>query len=74
MIKAIGEMQNESGKDYQLANFVLSVYDVDGNLLETGYINISYFNNGSTKRFDAIIGEVHLKQIKNFKIQFENGF
>ncbi|MFH1734355.1 MAG: hypothetical protein ABIE92_06565, partial [bacterium] len=39
----MGEMINNSGRDYTLANFVVSVYDKNKRLIGTGYINISNF-------------------------------
>ena len=69
----IGEMGNRSGRDYQLANFVISVYDENGSLLATGYTNISTFSNGNTKSFQAFFPGVAVNQIKKYKIQFENG-
>lgn len=71
--QAIGEMENRSGNDYQIANFVVSVYDANGQLLATGYANIGSFTTGNTKSFTALIPNVSLRQIQTYKIQFENG-
>ena len=67
----IGEIRNDSGRDYSLANFVLSIYDPSGRLLDTAYINVSSFRAGQTKSFRAMAGRVP-DQVR-YKIQFENG-
>ena len=72
MIKAIGELTNNSGTDYSLANFIISVYDENGSLIGSGYINISNFLEGQTKTFNALI-DAPISEIKKYKIQFENG-
>lgn len=71
-VDVIGEMTNNSGKSYTLANFTISVYDKDDNLLATGGILISNFNKGQTKSFDAII-EADYDRLTKYKIDFESG-
>ena len=72
--QALGEITNESGKDYQLANFILSVYDSNEQLLEAVYINISNIPNGITKSFTTFLLNTSISEIASHKIQFENGF
>ena len=72
--ECIGEITNRSGQSYQLANFVLSVYDEDDRLLETTYINISNIGNGVTKSFQTFLMNAPLSRVSAYKIQFENGF
>ncbi len=71
-IEVIGEMTNNSGRSYTLANFIISVYDKNDNLLAIGYITISNFRNGQTKSFETII-EANYNSISKYKIDFENG-
>ena len=71
--RCIGEMANESSKDWTLVNFVVSVYDNDGALLETAYINMSNFKKGAKKSFQAFLINSTVDQIASYKIQFENG-
>jgi|SaaInl7_200m_RNA_FD_contig_31_2290623_length_642_multi_8_in_0_out_0_1 hypothetical protein len=71
--QCIGEMANESDKDWTLANFVVSVYDADGALLETAYINMSNFKKDAKKSFQAFLVNSTVDQIASYKIQFENG-
>ena len=71
--QVIGEMVNESGKSFVIANFIVSVYDAKSTLLDTGIANIGSFENGSTKSFDASFMGLDLKKADKFKIQFENG-
>ena len=72
--QALGEITNESGKDYQLANFILSVYDSNEQLLEAVYINISNIPNGVTKSFATFLLNTSTSEIASYKVQFENGF
>lgn len=71
--QALGEITNESGKNYQLANFILSVYNKNEELLDTAYINISNIPNGVTKSFQAFLLNTSIDQVSFYKIQFENG-
>lgn len=72
-IKVIGEITNNSGKDYKVANFMISVYNNEGNLVSTGYANISNLSNGQTKSINTLI-EGQRSKVSKYKIQFENGF
>ncbi len=72
--QALGEVINESGKDYQLANFILSVYDSNEQLLEAAYIPISNIPSGVTKSFTTFLLNTSVGEIVSHKIQFENGF
>ena len=71
--KFIGEITNNSGKGFKLANFVMSIYSGDNTLIDVVYINISSFPNGQTKSFSTISIKNLPKNIK-YQIQFENGF
>jgi len=73
MTEIIGEMTNDSGQNYSLINFLLSVYDQDRNLLATGYINISDFENGETKSFSGLI-DIDVNKIAKYRIQYDSGF
>ena len=74
MNQVFGEITNRSGRDYQLANFMLSVYDSNDQLLEGVYINISSISNGVTKSFTTFLINTSISDIAFHKIQFENGF
>jgi hypothetical protein len=71
--EVIGEMTNNSERNYQIANFIISLYDESGSLLGTGYINISNFSNGQTKTFRGMLSGTYPNASK-YRIQFENGF
>ena len=73
MVNVIGEMTNNSGTNYTLANFLVSVYGDDGKLIGTGYINMSNLLNGQTKTFNGLV-DANYSAISKYKIQFENGF
>lgn len=71
--QCLGEMTNNSGRDYTLANFIVSVYDENDRLIETAYINISNFAKDDKKSFEALLIDSQASQIASYKIQFENG-
>ena len=68
------EVLNNSGKSYSLAIFIISVYDENERLIDTGHINISNFGNGSTKSYTAILIKASAADIKKYKVQYENGY
>jgi hypothetical protein len=67
----IGEITNESGNDYQLASFKMSLYDSTGELLDTAAIIVNNISAGQTKSFEAYIEDVPSDYL--YKIDFENG-
>jgi hypothetical protein len=71
--ECVGEMTNNSGRGYQLANFVLSLYDGNDRLLETAYILISNIENGVTKSFQTFLMNTPVNHVSAYKIQFESG-
>jgi hypothetical protein len=71
--ECVGEITNSSGRDYQIANFILSVYDQNGRLLETAYINVSNIDSGVTKSFQAFLLSTSMNEVAKYKVQFENG-
>jgi len=73
-IHAVGEVLNNSGRSYSLAIFIISVYDENEQLIDTGHINISNFGNGSTKSYTAILIKASAAEIKKYKVQYENGY
>ena len=73
MNQVLGEITNESGKDYLLANFILSVYDRNAKLLQTAFINVSNIPTGITKSFTTFLAGTSIGEISSYKIQFENG-
>jgi hypothetical protein len=73
-ITAIGELTNDSGKNYDTILFVMSLYDKDGKLLGSNYINLNNFMNGQTKTFDTVILDTDYKSVAKYKIQFETGY
>ena len=74
MLKVMGEVTNNSGKNYTLANFVVTLYDENGGLIDTGYANVSNLADGETKSFMAPILGLSDDQVDKYKMQFENGF
>ncbi len=73
-IIAIGELTNDSGKNYEATTFVMSLYDKDSKLLGSNYIILENFLNGQTKTFNTIITDTDYKTVEKYKIQLETRF
>jgi hypothetical protein len=73
MLRVVGEGTNRSGEDYSVANFVVTLYDKNGELIDSGHAIISNFKNGQTKTFEAPFINVTSSQVNTYKIEFENG-
>ena len=71
--QCLGEMTNNSDRDYTFVNFIVSVYDENEKLIETADIIISNFTKGDKKSFEALLIDSQASQIASYKIQFENG-
>ncbi|MDI6871912.1 MAG: hypothetical protein QME79_11320 [Bacillota bacterium] len=71
--RVMGESRNLSGRDYQLANFTLTLYHASGSIAGVGHFTVSNFRNGSTKTFDVLV-DCPLPDGYRWKIQFENGY
>ena len=72
-VELIGEVTNNTGKDFTIANFVVSLYGENSSLLAVGSISMSNLAHGQTKSFRSIVEADHSK-MKEYKIDFENGF
>ena len=71
--QCLGEMTNNSDRDYTFVNFIVSVYDENEKLIETADIIISNFAKDDKKSFEALLIDSQASQIASYKIQFENG-
>ena len=69
-VDVIGEIANNSGKDYSFAMFKISLYDTNNRLLGIGNIVIPNLGNGQKKSFETMI-EVEMSAIDKYKIDFE---
>jgi len=67
----IGEVTNKSGKSYTFVSFTLSVYDLNGKLIDTTPVLVTNIQNGQTKSFSADFLRDLPSHIK-YKIDFEN--
>lgn len=72
-IEIMGEMTNNSGKDYEIAYFIITLYEFSDEILNTDDIFISNFNDGQTKTFETTIYGDYSKYHDDFKVQFEDG-
>jgi hypothetical protein len=68
--RLIGEIRNDSTKDYRTVIFKLSVYDKEGILLDTSDLLVDNIGQGQTKTFEAFI-DVVPNAIARYKIQFD---
>jgi uncharacterized protein YraI len=73
MVKVLGEMTNDSGKNFKAASFIITFYDQKGQLLETGDFLINIFSKGQTKPFTAYIENLIYESIHRYKIEFDFG-
>lgn len=70
----IGEITNNSGKNYEQAVFKLSVYDASGKLLDVLQFVMNGFRNGDTDTFEAISMKVlPSPDISKLRVKFEMG-
>ena len=68
----IGEMTNGEAQDFKTANFTLSIYDQNDDLLDTSGISISNISAGQTKSFSAYIDSVPSNC--RYKIDYDGGY
>jgi len=73
MVKVLGEMTNDSGKNFKAASFIITFYDQKGQLLETGDFLINNFSKGQTKPFAAYIENLIYESTHRYKIEFDFG-
>jgi uncharacterized membrane-anchored protein YhcB (DUF1043 family) len=73
LYEAIGEITNNSYKDYVTVFFTLSMYDKSNNLIDTSLIQIHNLGKGQTKSFSIGI-DVVPKLIASYKIDFNVGY
>ncbi|KXS41417.1 MAG: hypothetical protein AWU54_1638 [Candidatus Frackibacter sp. T328-2] len=72
-IEIMGEMTNNSGEDYEMAHFIITLYKFSDEIIDVDDIFISNFNDGETKTFETIIYKDYSNYHHDFKIQFEDG-
>lgn len=69
LVEVVGELVNQSGKDYTTALFNLNVYSKDGQLLAVTPVMLSSSEAGSTKSFTALFTE-SFPQGFTYKLEF----
>ena len=75
-VAVVGEITNESSRDYDAAVFRLSLFDRQ-QLIASGMIRIKGFGKKRTKSFEVLLKELpfHLMPKKyRFDINFESGY
>jgi len=70
LTELVGEVRNGSGKSYDLAIFMVSVYDKEKQLLGTGGFAVNSFLAGQRRSFNALI-DVPPSAVDCFKIDLE---
>ena len=70
--RCIGEITNDSEKNYSMAIFKLSLYDNNGVLMDVADISIRDFTAGSTRSWEAIC-MAPLTGIAKYKVHLEMG-
>jgi hypothetical protein len=67
----IGEITDESGRDYEMALFSISLYDANGRLVEVVKTGVTNLHKGETKSFDEIVESAD--PVSTYKLQFDEG-
>ena len=53
----IGVIQNNSGKDYDYLQITFTIYDAQGNVIDSAFANVNNVKAGGTWRFEAMFFE-----------------
>ena len=71
----IGEITNNSGKDYYLATFKISLYGKNGGLIAIQEFGLFDFANGTTQSFDTgpILNSALKDQVESSRVRFGGG-
>lgn len=69
----LGEMENQSGKDYGVVMFSISLYDKEKEVIGHELIMITEFKDDSKRTFKEPILNVLLDKIAIYKIDFNGG-
>ena len=73
IFKVLAEVTNNSGRSYSVANFVITLYDKDGKLLDSAHTKVSNLADGATKTFEIPVVGVWGDEIGRYKLEFRNG-
>ncbi len=71
----MGEITNNSGKDYYFATFKISLYGKDGGLIAIQEFTVFEIANGTTQSFDTgpILDSALKDQVESFRVRFGGG-
>lgn len=72
-VQIIGEIQNQTGTDWDSAWFQVAGYDESNRLLGVSPFSISRFTSGMVKAFELHLIDVPYSRGMRFKINFEGG-
>ena len=72
--KVYGEIKNNFGQDLQIANFTVTFYDQEGNILDVGSLGLSDWKSGSKKTFKVIVDEQLEGKVARYKVQYDGGY
>ena len=67
----VGEIKNNAGKDFVVANFVVALYDSEGALLSNAYVKFINFRKESVRTFSSY-SDLTASKISRYEVQFEN--
>lgn len=70
-VEVIGEIKNNTSRNYRVTSFTMSAFDAKGRLVGTATINVTNFASGSVKSFEALFPNLSASQFERYKIQFE---
>jgi len=66
----VGELKNNSGKNFIIAKFVVALYDGEGILLSNSFIDFTSFPNGAVNTFSTY-SDVAARKISSCKVQVD---
>jgi len=72
-VEYLGEMSNQSGKDFATTMFDLTIYDARNNVIGSDTFVINNFRRNSSRPIKGIMTDVDLNQISGYKIDYSMG-
>lgn len=70
----IGEMTNTTSDAYKIVKFKIALLDGEGKLLWVDLFYVSNILAGQTKAFRVMMSEAPLAQVKQWRVEYENGY
>ena len=72
-IWVMGEIENQSGSDYSMVGFDVTIYDAEEKVIGVGLIMIMNIKKNGKRPFKESVADVKMKMIDSFKVDFNTG-